>query len=51
MLSTVVCGNYLTKLDTILNLFWSIQRWNPPCNAEDKLRAKLIVIEAWFRGY
>ena len=24
---------------------------NPPCNAEDKLRAGLIVIEAWFRGY
>ena len=24
---------------------------NPPCNAEDNLRAGLIVIEAWFRGY
>ena len=24
---------------------------NPPCNAEDNLRARLIVIEAWFRGY
>ena len=23
----------------------------PPCNAEDNLRAGLIVIEAWFRGY
>ena len=51
MLSTVVCGNYLTELDTILNLLWSIRRWNPPCNAEDKLHAGLIVIEAWFRGY
>ena len=51
MLSTVVCGNYLTEPDTILNLLWSIQRWNPPCNAEDKVRAGLIVIEAWFRGY
>ena len=51
MLSTVVCGNYLTEPDTILNLLWSIRRWNPPCNAEDKLRAGLIVIEAWFRGY
>ena len=24
---------------------------NPPCNAEDYLRAGLIVIEAWFGGY
>ena len=24
---------------------------NPPCNAEDNLRAGLIVIEAWFGGY
>ena len=24
---------------------------NPPCNAEDNLRAGPIVIEAWFRGY
>ena len=24
---------------------------NPPCNAEDNLRAGLIVIEAWFRSY
>ena len=24
---------------------------NPPCNAEDNLRAGLIIIEAWFRGY
>ena len=24
---------------------------NPPCNAEDNLRVRLIVIEAWFRGY
>ena len=24
---------------------------DPPCNAEDNLRAGLIVIEAWFRGY
>ena len=24
---------------------------NTPCNAEDNLRAGLIVIEAWFRGY
>ena len=24
---------------------------NPPCTAEDNLRAGLIVIEAWFGGY
>ena len=24
---------------------------NAPCNAEDNLRAGLVVIEAWFRGY
>jgi hypothetical protein len=24
---------------------------NPPCNAEDNLRAGLIVIQAWFWGY
>ena len=24
---------------------------NPPCNAEDNLRAEHLVIEAWFRGY
>ena len=24
---------------------------NPPCNAEDNLRAGLNVIEAWFGGY
>ena len=32
------------------NLLWSIRRRNPPCNAEDNLRAGLIVIEALFRG-
>ena len=51
MLSTEVCGNYLAKLETIIELLWSIRRWNPPCNAEDNLRAGLIVVEAWFRGY
>ena len=24
---------------------------NPPCNVEDNLHARLIIIEAWFRGY
>ena len=29
---------------------WSLEK-NPPCNAEDNMRAGLVVIEAWFRGY
>ena len=40
--------------DTILvfTIFYKIiRRRNPPCNAEDNMRAGLIVIEAWFRGY
>ena len=24
---------------------------NPPCNAEDNLSTKYIIIEDWFRGY
>ena len=24
---------------------------NPPCNAEDNLHARLMVIRAWFKGY
>ena len=35
----------------VLNLLRSIRRRNPPCNAKDNLRVRLIVIEAWFRGY
>ena len=35
----------------VQNLIWSIRRKNLPCNAEDSLRAGLIVIEACFRGY
>ena len=23
----------------------------PPCNVEDNMRARLVIIEAWFRGY
>ena len=29
---------------------WNMKE-NPPCNAEDNMRAGLVVIEAWFRGY
>jgi hypothetical protein len=40
--------------DTVLlfrRSLWSIQRRNPPCNAEDNLRAEHVIIEDWFRGY
>ena len=33
------------------NRYSGILEKNPPCNAEDNLRAGLIVIEAWFGGY
>ena len=36
-------GHYLTSIQNLEK--------NPPCNAEDNLRAGLIVIEAWFGGY
>ena len=38
------------KPDTIQTGIRNLEE-NPPCNAEDNLRAGLIVIEAWFRGY
>ena len=54
MFSTVVCGTCFAEPDTIImveELLWNIRRRNPPCNAEDNLRAGHLVIEAWFRGY
>ena len=36
---------------TLLATTGTLDLENPPCNAEDNLRAGLIVIEAWFRGY
>ena len=36
-------GHYSTGI-------WDLEK-NPPCNAEDNLRAGLVVIEAWFGGY
>ena len=54
ILSMVVCEDHFADPDTVY-LFDDNPRvfgWrNPPCNAEDSLRAGLIVIEAWFRGY
>jgi hypothetical protein len=46
--------DYHAEPDTVLlfrRSLWSIQRRNPPCNAEDNLRAEHVVIEDWFRGY
>ena len=42
--------NIYKKLDFIQTGTRNLEE-NPPCNAEDNLRAKLIVIEAWFGGY
>ena len=36
-------GHYLAST-------WNLEE-NPPCNAEDNIRAELVVIEAWFGGY
>ena len=38
----------LLHLKTILEFE---KKGNPPCNAEDNMRAGLLVIEAKFRGY
>ena len=54
VLSTVVCGNYFAGPDTILvfKIFYGVfgegTRLAMP---KTRLRAGLIVIEAWFRGY
>ena len=51
VLSTVVCGICFAEPDTILVFKIFFGKGNPPCNAEDNLRAGLLVIEARFRGY
>ena len=48
------CAWCVTGLDTIIaseDYLGVRKRGNPPCNAEDNLRAGLLVIEARFRGY
>ena len=42
--------NIYGKPDTTQTSIQNLEK-NPPCNAEDNLRAGLIAIEAWFRGY
>ena len=54
ILSTVVCGTYFAGSDTILvfKLFCDVFREGTRlAMPKTILRAGLIVIEAWFRGY
>ena len=54
ILSTVVCGTYFTGSDTILafKLFYGVSGGGTHlAMRKTTLRAGLIVIEAWFRGY
>ena len=49
-----VCGTCFAEPDTFIVLEAYVGVFgerNPPCNAEDNLRAGHLVIEAWFRGY
>ena len=52
--SAVVCGTCVADPDTFIASEYYLGvfgKGNPHCNAEDNLRAELIVIEAGFRGY
>ena len=53
VLSTVVCGICFTKPDTILvfKIFYGVFGEGTRLAMPNNLRAGLIVIEAWFRGY
>ena len=54
ILSTVVCGTYFTGSDTILafKLFHGVFRGGTRlAMPKTILRAGLVVIESWFRGY
>ena len=54
ILSAVVCGTCVADPDTFVaseDYLGVFGKGNPPCNAEDNLRAGLLVIEARFRGY
>ena len=43
-------AQYLQEAGRYSTGTWDLEK-NPPCNAEDNLRAGLIAIEAWFGGY
>ena len=54
ILSTVVCGIYFAGPDTILvfKLFCDVFRGGTRLAIpKTTLRARLIIIEAWYRGY
>ena len=49
-----MCGTCVADPDTFVaseDYLGVFGKENPPCNAEDNLRAGHLVIEAWFRGY
>ena len=47
----VVCGNYFPEPDTIRIFYGVFGGGTRLAMPKTKLRAGLIVIEAWFRGY
>ena len=53
MLSTVVCGNYFAEPDTILvfEIYLRVLRDGTRLAMPKTVCARLIIIEAWFRGY
>ena len=38
------------RIRTLFYKYMELEK-NPPCNAKDNLRTRLVVIEAWFGGY
>ena len=54
MFPTMVCEGHLTDLDTVYvfdNYFGVFGEGTRLAMLKTRLRARLIVIEAWFRGY
>ena len=53
ILSTVVCGTCFAEPDTILvfKIFYELFGGGTLLAMPNNMRAGLIVIEAWFRGY
>ena len=49
----VLCGIYFAELDTILvfTIFYELFGEETRLAMPNNMRARLIVIEAWFRGY
>ena len=54
ILSVVACGTCVADPDTFVaseDYLGVFGKGNLPCNVEDNMRARHLVIEAWFRGY